>query len=118
MPRSGPWTIDWRSLNRDGGGSAVPFSRIDKLLVAFYEGRDVGYLEDNIFDIELMATSVWELPLDNERDANLSDVRLRDNASAAFEGFDTDAEGVWLLGLFCSRCQNPAPVLLSIVVPE
>ena len=129
VPRSGPWTIQWRSLERDGGGNEVPFNQIDKLLLAFYEGRDVGYLEDNIFDIELMATSVWELPLDNEREASLSDARLRPalaegggagaaDASESFEGFDTDAEGVWLLGLFCSKCQNPAPVLLSIVQPE
>lgn len=121
VPRSGPWEINWRSLERDGGGNEVPFSRIDKLMLAFYEGRDVGYLEDNIFDIELMATSVWELPLDNQRSVNLSDARLRDGTSedgSAFAGFDTDAEGVWLLGLLCSTCQNPAPVLLSIVEPE
>jgi len=130
VPRSGPWTIHWRSLERDGGGNQVPFNQIDKLLLAFYAGRDVGYLEDNIFDIELMATSVWELPLENEREANLSEAKLRDDtpdngsagagadAGTAFEGFDTDAEGVWLLGLFCSKCQNPAPVLLSIVSPE
>ncbi len=126
VPRTGPWPIDWRSLERDGGGNEVPFNQIDKLLLAFYEGRDVGYLEDNIFDIELMATSVWELPLDNDRKADLSDAKLRDGVSddgsgepgAAFEGFDAAAEGVWLLGLFCSKCQNPAPVLLSILQPE
>jgi hypothetical protein len=126
VPRAGPWEVTWRSLDRDGGGNEVPFSRIDRLLLAFYEGRDVGYLEDNILDIELLASSVWELPLDNQREANLSDARLRDStsedgsadAAPAFEGFDTEAEGVWLLGLFCSTCQNPAPVLLSIVEPE
>lgn len=129
VPRSGPWTVSWRSLKRDGGGNEVPFNQIDKLLLAFYEGRDVSYLEDNIFDIELLATSVWELAIDNEREANLSDARLRPqlaengsagaaDASDSFEGFETDAEGVWLLGLFCSKCQNPAPVLLSIVRPE
>ncbi|HEU5073864.1 MAG TPA: hypothetical protein VFU02_06820 [Polyangiaceae bacterium] len=125
VPRSGPWEVSWRALDRDGGGNQVPFSRIDKLLLAFYEGRDVDYLEDNIFDIELLATSIWELPLDNEREANLADARLRNSASeddsadaGAFEGFDADAEGVWLLGLFCSTCQNPAPVLLSILEPE
>lgn len=126
VPRSGPWEINWRSLQRDGGGNQVPFNQIDKLLLAFYEGRDVDYLEDNIFDIELLATSVWELPLDNQREARLADARLRDSATeddsaspgAAFEGFDEAAEGVWLLGLFCSKCQNPAPVLLSILLPE
>lgn len=119
VPRAGPWNINWRSLDRDGGGNDVPFSQIDKLLVAFYEGRDVGYLEDNIFDIELMATSIWELSIDNEREADLSEAKLRDSTdSENFEGFDTDAEGVWLIGLLCSTCQNPAPVLLSILVPE
>jgi len=129
VPRSGPWKLNWRSLDRDGGGNEVPFNQIDKLLLAFYEGRDVGYLEDNIFDIELMASSVWELPLDNEREADLSEARLRPSlaedgsagaadSSGNFEGFETAAEGVWLLGLFCSKCQNPAPVLLSIVQPE
>src|SRR5688572_32254291 len=101
VPRSGPWNVSWRSLDRDGGGNEVPFNQIDKLLLAFYEGRDVGYLEDNIFDIELMASSVWELPIDNEREADLSDARLRPSlaedgsagaadASDSFEGFDTD----------------------------
>lgn len=119
VPRSGPWKINWRSLDRDGGGNDVPFNQIDKLLLAFYEGRDVRYLEDNIFDIELMATSIWELPIDNKREANLSEAKLRDGAdSENFEGFETDAEGVWLIGLLCSTCQNPAPVLLSILVPE
>ena len=39
------------------------------------------------------------------------------DGGGAFPGFDTDADGVWLVGLLCSGCQNPAPVVLSILEP-
>ena len=126
VPEDGPWKISWRDLERDGSGNRVEKPRLDRVLLAFYEGRTVGDLEEHIFDIELDATEMWEAPLDNQREIDLAETRERlldedtgeVSSGDAFEGFDTEGEGVWLLGLMCGKCQNPAPVLLTVVEPE
>ena len=73
-------------------------------------------LEQQVFDIELIATEIWELGLDRETEADLSEARSRDGG-AAFDGFADRSDGVWLLALMCSTCQNPAPLLLSVLEP-
>ena len=41
-----------------------------------------------------------------------------DRASgAAFPGFNRPETGTWMLALTCSKCQNPAPVVLTILQP-
>ena len=116
LPSSGPWVVDWRGLTRAGDGGEVPFSSIDRLLIGFYEGRDVAYLEENIFDIEEdPQATFWELELDGQRSADLA--LAEDADGERFAGFARETEGVWLLGLLCKSCQNPAPVLLTIIEP-
>ncbi len=121
VPADGPWVVDWSKLTRDGEGNAPPFTRIDRVLVGFYEGKDTGYLEENIFDIEQESTHIytriWEIELEEGRSANLADAVDRDDGSH-FDGFHADAEGVWMLGLMCDECQNPAPILLTVLEPE
>lgn len=115
--RQGPWVIDWRQLTRDGAGNDFLFRKIDRVLLSFYAARDVGYLEEHIFDIEEEATRTWELAIDGSRDADLADAKER-GTDARFEGFETDESGVWLLALMCGTCSSPAPQLLTLVEPE
>jgi hypothetical protein len=63
-----------------------------------------------------METKLWELPLTGGRTADLSKATLR-GSGTAFPGFSTTEPGVWMLGLMCSTCQNPAPLLLTVVEP-
>jgi hypothetical protein len=36
-----------------------------------------------------------------------------------FANFETNGDtGTWLLGMFCSGCQNPAPVIVTILEPK
>ena len=40
----------------------------------------------------------------------------RGGSGELFTGFDR-GPGVWLLALMCSTCQNPAPILLTVLEP-
>jgi hypothetical protein len=116
IPSQGPWVIDWRNLTRDGQGNPIVFASIDGVLLGFYSGMTVTELQAQILDLELIATSLWEVALTGGRTADLALARERDSA-APFSGFERDTAGVWLLGLMCSTCQNPAPVVLTVLEP-
>jgi hypothetical protein len=110
------WTVDWRSVTRNGQGGTVVFPSIDKLLIGFYQGATVAELEKGILDLETLATGLWELPLEGGRTADLSQAKER-SSGTAFTGFSR-VDGVWLLSLLCTTCQNPAPQVLAILDPS
>jgi hypothetical protein len=116
VPLAGPWVLDWRDITRDGQGNAVPFEKIDGVTIGFYAGMSVADLQAKIFDIEIVATTLWDLPLTAGRTADLA--LATDRATGAvFPGFDRSDAGTWMLALTCSRCQTPAPVVLTILAP-
>jgi hypothetical protein len=114
VPAAGPWIVDWRDITKDGQGNEVPFEKIDGVTIGFYAGMTVADLESRIFDIELDATSLWDVKLMGGRTADLSTATDR-ATGAAFSGFTRADTGTWMLALTCSACQNPAPVLLTIL---
>jgi hypothetical protein len=116
LPAEGPWPIDWRNLSQDGQGNPIVFESIDSVLLGFYAGMSVADLESDILDLELNATALWELPLTGGRTADLGRARERDGG-ALFAGFARPEPGVWVMGLMCSTCQNPAPVVLTVLEP-
>ena len=116
IPTAGPWVVDWRDITVDGQGSPVPFERIDGVTVGFYAGKTATDLEMQIFDIEIAATALWDLKLKSGRTADLALAKER-ASGAAFAGFDRAETGTWMLALTCSRCQTPAPILLTILAP-
>jgi hypothetical protein len=63
-----------------------------------------------------MATALWDLALTGEPTADLSKATLRSGGSA-FDGF-SHGTGTWILALMCSTCQNPAPILLTVLEPQ
>jgi hypothetical protein len=116
VPAAAPWILDWRDIMRDGNGNEPPFDSIDGVTIGFYAGMAAADLQARIFDIELIATSLYDIKLTAGRTADLS--TATDRASgAAFPGFDRAETGTWLLALTCSRCQSPAPVVLTILQP-
>jgi hypothetical protein len=115
VPAEGPWTVDWGAVTANGQGDSVAYATIDRLLVGFYQGMGVADLQARFFDIELLATSLWELPVRGGHTAELGQALDR-ATGAAFTGF-ARTDGVWMLALLCSTCQNPAPVVLTILEP-
>jgi len=116
VPAGKPWIIDWRGVTRNGQGNPIVFESIDGVLIGFYEGMTVTDLQNNIFDLEQRATTLWELPLTGGRTADLSKAIER-GTGAAFPGFARATAGIWMLALRCSTCQNPAPVVLTVLAP-
>jgi hypothetical protein len=120
VPAGGPWVLDWSGVSNDSQGQGVAYERIDSLLLGFYEGLTVADIQDQVMDLELIATTLWELDLDDVTSADLAEARERNadgSTGSAFSGFETGTDGTWLVGLMCSQCQNPAPVILSILEP-
>ena len=116
VPVAGPWILDWRDVTRDGQGNPIPFEKIDGVTIGFYAGMTVADLQARIFDIELIATTLWDVKLTGGRTADLAPPRIGRPAPCS-RGSRADA-GTWMLALTCSTCQNPAPVLLTILEPS
>ncbi len=116
VARDGPWLVDWRDVSVDGLGNALASTGIDSVLIGFYEGTTVAELEAQVFDLELIATEMWEVELAEAGfTADLGEAKSRTDG-AAFAGFE-GGEGTWILALMCSTCQNPAPLVLSVLEP-
>jgi hypothetical protein len=116
MPSSAPWVIDWRNVTRDGQGNPIEYQSIDGVMIGFYENQTVAQIQEKILDLELLATTIWEIKLTGGRTADLSTATQR-GTGTPFPGFSNATPGVWMLALTCSTCQNPAPVVLTIVEP-
>jgi hypothetical protein len=111
----GPWTVDWGNVTTNGQGDPITYARVNRLLVGFYQGLTVADLQARFFDIELLATSLWELPIPGGHTADLGQAVER-SSGALFPGF-ARTDGAWMLALLCTTCQNPAPVVLTILKP-
>jgi hypothetical protein len=116
VPAAGPWVVDWHALTRDGQGNPPPFQSIDGLTLGFYAGMTAADIQARIFDLETIATTLWDIQLPGGKTADLA--QAKDQATgAAFTGFSGAPAGTWMLALTCSRCSTPAPVLLTILDP-
>lgn len=110
---AGPWTFDWSGLTVDGFGNAADLGDIDGALLGFYEGKSLADIEATFLDIEIAATRLYRGTVDGTTSVDLA--TLSDGTST-FSGFE--GEGTWLFALTCSRCPNPAPILLAVVEPS
>jgi hypothetical protein len=111
-----PWIVDWRDVTVDGLGNDLATTGIDRILLGYYEGTTVADLEAQIFDLEIIATEMWEVELEEAAfTADLAQAKSR-TSGAAFAGFDR-SDGTWAVALMCSTCQNPAPLVLSVLEP-
>lgn len=113
---SEPPLINWDEVTLDGQRNPINFQSIDGLMLGFFQETTVEQIEEQIFDIKQNATSLWELTLTGGRKADLAFATERETGET-FAGFDR-TDGVWLLALLCSTCQNPQPVVLTVLDPS
>lgn len=106
------WEVDWSAVTVDGQGNAFDPTQIDRLLLGFYEGRTITDIEADFLDLEQSATRLWSMPLTGDTRADLAQAS---DGAAAFSGFAGD--GTWVLALQCSRCYNPAPLVVTVLEP-
>jgi hypothetical protein len=114
---SSKWHVDWSQLTKDSFGYDVRFTKIDKVLIGFYQGKTKADLQANFKDIEISATTLYEVTVPpGARDVKLGDAKVR-GGTTPFPGF-AQTDGVWAIAVTCSKCQVPAPVLMTILLPE
>jgi hypothetical protein len=116
VPATGPWIADWHRVTVDGQGNEIIYATLDRLLLGYYQGMTVADIQAKFFDIEIMATSLWDLDLAGGYTADLSQAKDR-KTGEPFAGFGQGA-GIWLLALMCSTCSNPAPAILTVLDPS
>lgn len=105
------WDLDWNQITHDVFGNPVP-TRIDRVLVGFYQGRTAADLQANFLDIEVTATALYEVAVPaGQKHVNLAGATLR-GAGTAFPGF-MQTDGVWAVAVMCSKCQVPAPIVMT-----
>jgi hypothetical protein len=96
----------------------VLFTKIDKVLIGFYQDKTAADLQANFKDIEQIATTLYEVPVaPGARDVDLANAKVR-AGTTAFPGFSSQTNGVWALAVTCSKCQVPAPILMTILDPQ
>jgi hypothetical protein len=114
---SSKWHVDWSELTHDSFGNDVLFTKISSVLIGYYQGKTAADLMTNFKDIEQIATTLWEVPVaPGARDVKLGDAKVR-GGTTPFPGF-TQTDGVYAMAVLCSKCQVPAPVMLSILQPQ
>jgi hypothetical protein len=117
---AGKTTVDWRAITKDGLGNPLAFNNIDHVLLGFYADKTPEELQEQILDIELIATDLWETQHPGGFTTNLRSARHREadgKPGDFFPGFAGYPTGTWLLALTCSFCQNPAPLILAVLEP-
>ncbi len=112
----GPWALDWSAITTTGQGTEFVATKVSSLMLAHYADLDVAGVEDNFLDLELIPTDMWTLDHASGTSADLSAATHVDDGSA-FPGF-SDGDGTWVLALRCVTCPNPAPLVLSVLVPS
>lgn len=116
IPAAGPWVVNWSGVTTESNGVPLPFSQVSSVLIGFYAGMTAADLEAGFLNIEQTATLLYEMPHDGASlKADLS-VAVERTTGAAFPGFDR-TDGVWMLAMMCEKCQNPAPLIMTLVQP-
>jgi len=107
--------VDWSSLVKDGLGNPLALYKLDKLTITRYASHSLEYLERHFISIEDLADDQWEADL--KGDTTMSLLHLKKKGSgAAFTGFSRP--GLYMLGLQCGSCTNPAPKALTVLKVE
>lgn len=106
-------TLDWSGITRTGLGNDLDLHRLDRALLACYS-EDLEALEASFFSLEELADRSWEAEVTGQEQVILSALE-GDTAMAGVESTSgsVTSGSVWLFGLFCSTCTNPAPWFLT-----
>ena len=111
----GNTTVEWSTLVKDGLGNPLPLYKQDKLSIIRHASRTLDWVENHFISVEDLADEQWDADL--KGDTSLSLLKLKEKSTgAAFTGFSKP--GLYLLGLQCGSCTNPAPKALTVLKIE
>jgi hypothetical protein len=107
--------LDWSSMTETALAGEFMRNSIGLVAIARYSASPAELESDFLnlvrYDRSIVAERVWLLDVPAGERATLSSAV--DQNGARFEGIDAD--GTWLVALFCTQCQNPAPWYLTFL---
>lgn len=121
MP-AGKTTIAWNNVTEDGLNNTFARNKVDRVLLGYFNDTPEDLVAD-IFNLEANAEDLWEMRFTTAgaRSVDLTNAYHLDAAGnpedSFFEGFDSRDPGTWLFALLCTTCQNPSPMVLTVLEP-
>lgn len=106
------YTLDWSAVTLQASGKAFDPLRADRLFIGHVDMETDAEIEEVFVELMEVADELYRMDVYAETSADLSEAT--DDAGVAFPGFS--AGGSWILGIECTVCTSPAPVLLSRVI--
>jgi hypothetical protein len=107
--------VEWSTLAKDGLGNPLPLYKLDKITITHYASHTLDYLENHFISIEDLADNQWEADLKGASSVSLLALKKKGSGDA-FTGFSKP--GLYMLGLQCGSCTNPAPKALTVLKIE
>lgn len=112
------YTLDWSAVTTDVYGNEYDDQLGNQVLIGKVPFGDIEQVEDVFLRLDDEASELYRLNVvdgipvvQGETDV---DLMLATNADGEpFGGFTTD--GIWLVGVECTSCTSPAPLLLGVV---
>jgi hypothetical protein len=105
------YTLDWSQVRTQASGQTLELSRADRVFVGHLPVETDEDVEANFVQIYEMADAIYQLDVYGRTSVGLAEAL--DSAGTPFPGFT--AGGAWFVGLECTTCTSPAPVILSRV---
>lgn len=111
------WHVDWSQITKDSFGNDITFTKLDNVMVGYYQGKTAADLMTSFKDIDMIATTLWEMPVaKGARDVDLQNATIK-GGTDKFPGF-TETGGIYAMAVTCSKCQVPAPPILITFAPQ
>lgn len=108
--RGSETTVTWTDVGADVFGHPLDPLVADQLWIARFD-QDVAELESRFLELDALATVIHRFDVYGVTAIDLA--VTPDLEGASFGGFTRD--GTWLVGLVCTRCANPVPLVLAVV---
>ena len=109
--------VDWREMIGEDNAIGQPFTpkNAARVMLTFYRGRTLSTLQDDFLGLEIIADEKYVTdPVDM---TPLSLEELKNENGEVFSGIGEE-QGTWLLSLWCTSCNNPAPKYMTMLVAD
>ena len=111
----GSTVFDWSDVTTDVFGNPFDPLRGDELLIAWFNTTDISEIEEVFLQLDTAADEVYRSSVFGFTQADAA-LATSDADGSTFGGFTS--EGTWLVGLGCTACLNPAPLILVVIDAE
>ena len=115
-------TFDWSAITTDGQGIELA-GDVSSILLGFYKDKTIDQLQTGFLNLQEPTeatggpTRSWKVGISSGERVNFAGAPGR-AMEGPFVNFSTTDQGIWLIGMFCAKCQNPAPVIVTILDPK